>query len=89
MRKRVSVFHHASVGTDVFAIHAYAILRDRTSLDNAHFRPVCFFSHALLVAGCTHLVPPVEVRILPYLILMLRALSEICFSLFLTWCMLL
>ena len=44
MRERVSVFHYASVGTGVFAIHADAISRDRISLGNALVTPARFFS---------------------------------------------
>ena len=47
MRERVSVFHLASVDTDVFAIHADAISRDHLSLDNAHVAPARFFFHTL------------------------------------------
>ena len=43
MRERVSVFHLASVDTDVFAINADVILRDSLSLDNAHVAPARFF----------------------------------------------
>ena len=43
MRERVSVFHLASVETDVFVIYADAISRDRMSLDNAQVAPARFF----------------------------------------------